>query len=115
MMDPPGFALETFDAVGRLRVVDERFAPVDASGTLPDGTTFVGPSGLRAAILKHPERFVATFTEKLLVYALGRGLEASDMPAVRAITRTAADHGYRLSSIIAGVANSIPFQMRRSQ
>ena len=115
MMDPPGFALETFDAVGRQRIVDERFAPIDASGMLPDGTKFDGPSGLRQAILKNPERFVTTFTEKLLIYALGRGLEPSDMPAVRTITRTAANRDYRLSSIVVAIANSIPFQMRRSQ
>jgi hypothetical protein len=115
LMDPPGFALETFDAVGRQRAVDERFVPIDASGMLPDGTKFVGPSGLREAILRNPERFVATFTEKLLVYALGRGLEPADMPAVRAIVHAAANRDYRFSSIVLGVANSIPFQMRRSQ
>jgi hypothetical protein len=115
MMDPPGFALESFDAVGRQRVVDERFEPIDASGMLPDGTKFVGPSGLRQAILRNPERFVATFTEKLFVYALGRGLEPADMPAVRAIVREAGARDYRFSSIVLGVANSIPFQNRRSQ
>jgi hypothetical protein len=115
MMDPPGFALEAFDAVGRHRTVDERFAPIDASGLLPDGSKFVGPTGLREAILRNPERFVTTFTEKLLTYALGRGLEPADMPAVRAITRTAAAHDYRLSSIVVAIVNSIPFQMRRAQ
>jgi hypothetical protein len=115
MMDPPGFSLEQFDAVGRGRTVDELFTQIDASGGLPDGTTFQGPAGLREALLSRPDRFVATLTEKLLVYALGRGLEYYDQPAVRKIAREAAGNNYRFSSVIMGVINSVPFQMRRSR
>jgi mono/diheme cytochrome c family protein len=114
MMDPPGFSLENFDAVGRQRTVDERFVAIDASGVLPDGTKFDGPAGLRDALLSHPDRFVATFTEKLLTYALGRGVEHYDMPAVRQIRRSASQTDYRLSSIITGIVHSVPFQMRRA-
>ena len=115
MIDPVGFALENFDQTGRWRVVDPSMAPLDVSGSLPDGTVFRNLTEFRAALLSRPERFAAAVTEKLLTYALGRGLEYYDMPAVRAITRDAADDGYRLSSLIFGIAKSIPFQMRRSQ
>jgi hypothetical protein len=114
MMDPPGFSLEKFDAVGRERTVDELFTQIDASGVLPDGTKFQGPTGLREALLRRPDRFVATLTEKLLIYALGRGLEYYDEPAVRKITRESAGNDYRFSSVIMGIINSVPFQMRRS-
>jgi hypothetical protein len=114
MMDPPGFSLENFDAVGRHRIVDERFKPIDASGTLPDGTTFQDAAGLRNGLLAHPERFVTTFIEKLVTYALGRGVEYYDMPAVREVRRTAARADYRVSSIVLGIVNSVPFQMRRA-
>ena len=90
MIDPLGFALENFDAVGRWRDLDEAFNPVDASGVLPDGTTFEGSRGSRRSCSRRPERFVTTLTEKLLTYALGRGLEYYDMPAVRTIVRDAA-------------------------
>ena len=90
MIDPLGFALENFDAIGRWRTVDESFNPIDASGVLPDGTKFNGVAELRAALVRRPERFVATVTEKLLTYALGRGLEHYDMPAVRRIVPTSA-------------------------
>jgi hypothetical protein len=115
MMDPPGLALENFDFVGRWRTVDESSNPIDASGVLPDGTKFEGPAGLLEVMVKHPERFVTTLTEKLLTYALGRGLEFYDMPAVRAITHEAARSDYRISSVIMGIVNSPPFRMRRSQ
>jgi hypothetical protein len=114
MMDPPGLALENFDAVGRRRTVDETFTPIDASGVLPDGTKFEGPTGLRQALEARSERFVNTLTEKLLTYALGRGLEYYDAPAVRAITREARRNNSRLSSLVLGIVNSPPFQMRRS-
>jgi hypothetical protein len=114
MIDPAGFALENFDAIGRWRTVDESFNPIDASGTLPDGTKFSGPVEFREALTKHPERFVRTVTERLLTYALGRGMEYYDMPAVRRIERMAAVDDYRLSTLIAGVVASQPFQMRRS-
>jgi hypothetical protein len=113
MIDPPGFALDNFDAVGRWRDVDEHFVPIDASGVLPDGTKVNGVESLRAALLSDPRRFVSTVTEKLLTYALGRGLEAYDTPAVRQIVRETAP-GYTLSTVILGITKSVPFQMRRS-
>ena len=114
-MDPLGFALENFDAVGRWRVRSESNDAIDASGVLPDGTSFEGPGGMRAALLREPERFVATVTEKLLTYALGRNVESYDMPAVRAIVREAVENDYRFSSIVLGIVRSTPFQMRMSQ
>ncbi len=115
LMDPPGFALEQFDAVGRYRTRNEANAPIDASGVLPDGTVFEGAAGLREALLGRPDLFVTTLTEKLLVYALGRGVEHHDAPAIRAITREAAVGGHRFSSLILGVVKSPPFQMRRTR
>ena len=115
LMDPPGFALEQFDAVGRYRTRNEANAPIDASGVLPDGTVFDGASGLREALLGRPDLFVTTLTEKLLIYALGRGVEHHDAPAIRAITREAAADGHRFSSLILGVVKSPPFQMRRTR
>ncbi len=114
VIDPLGFALENFDAVGRWRDVDEAFKGIDASGTLPDGTRFDTFEGFRRALLDRPDRFARTLTEKLLTYALGRGLEAYDMPAVRRIVREAAPGGYKLSELVVGVTTSVPFQMRRS-
>jgi len=113
-MDPIGFSLENYDAVGKWRNV---FAdqPIDASGLLPDGNTFEGPDGLRGLLLDRPDDFVGTITEKLMRFALGRGLEYYDMPAVRAITRAAAEDDYRWSAVILGVVESVPFQMRRSE
>ncbi|MEC7768859.1 MAG: DUF1592 domain-containing protein [Acidobacteriota bacterium] len=113
-MDPIGFALENYDAVGKWRS-DFAGEPVDASGVLPDGAAFDGLDGLRDLLLSRPDDLVGTVTEKLLIYALGRGLEYYDMPAVRGIVRTAAENDYRWSSILVGVVESIPFQMRRSQ
>ena len=114
LMDPVGFSLENFDAIGRWRTKDEG-TTVDASGNLPDGVAFAGESGLRKALLSRPELFVTTTTEKLLTYALGRGLEYYDDAAVRKIVGEARDRDYRFSSIILGIVNSTPFQMRRSQ
>src|SRR5204863_5172583 len=85
MIDPAGFALENFDAIGRWRTVDDSFNPIDPSGALPDGTTFTGLADFREALVRRPERFATTVAEKLLTYALGRGLEYYDMPAVRKI------------------------------
>ena len=110
-MDPLGFAFENFDAIGRWRT-QSADAPIDASGVLPDGTKFDGAAGLLDAIMKRPEQFAATLTERLLTYAVGRGVEYYDAPAVRAITREAAGGGYRFASIVAGVVKSVPFQMR---
>jgi hypothetical protein len=115
MMDPLGLSLENYDFVGRWRTVDEALLPIDASGVLPDGSRFEGPAGLRNVLLSQPDRFVSTLTEKMLTYALGRGLEYYDLPAVRKITRDASRNNYRASAVILGVVNSLPFQMRRRQ
>jgi hypothetical protein len=110
-MDPLGFALENFDATGKWRTRSEADAPIDASGALPDGTKFNGPAEFRAALLARRGEFIGTLTEKLLTYALGRGLEYYDMPAVRAIVRQAAADDYRWSAIVRGIVASTPFQM----
>ena len=115
IMDPPGLSLEQFDAVGRWREVDASFAPIDATGGLPDGTTFDGVAGLRQALLSRPEQFISTLSEKMLTYALGRGVEYYDAPALRAILEDAAPDDYRFSSLVLGIVNSKPFQMRRTQ
>lgn len=111
IMDPVGFALENYDAVGRWREL-EGGRPVDAAGGLPDGSTFAGVAGLEQALLKRPEVFVGALTEKLLTFALGRGIETYDAPAVREIVRRAAKKDDRFSEVIAGVVASVPFQMR---
>jgi len=115
LMDPIGLSMENFDAIGRWRTRSEAGTPVDASGGLPDGSTFDGVTGLRQALLARPELFVSTITEKLLTYALGRGLEPYDAPAVRAITRGSRANAYRFTSLVLGIVESTPFQMRRSQ
>jgi mono/diheme cytochrome c family protein len=114
MMDPLGLALENFDAVGKWRALDESGGPIDASGSMPDGTKFDGADGLRQALLGS-DRFVMTLTEKLMTYALGRGVDYYDEPAVRAIVRTASRDDFRFVSLIRGVVQSVPFQMRRAQ
>ena len=114
MIDPVGFALENFDAVGRWRDLDEYLNPVDASGTLPDGSRFDGLAQFRAGLVGNPTRIVRPLTEKLLTYALGRGLEPYDMPAVRAIAAGAALRDYRAQTLVVGIVKSQPFQMRRS-
>ena len=111
-LDPLGFALENFDAVGRWRETDAGKA-VDASGKFPDGTPFNGPAEFRKGLLTHRDAFIATVTEKLLTYALGRGVEYYDMPAVRKISKDMAGKNYRWSSLILGIVNSTPFQMRK--
>ena len=111
-MDPIGFALENFDAVGQWRSTTEAGTTVDASGVLVDGTPIDGPSALRKALASRPNVFAGTLTEKLLTYALGRGLETYDMPVVRRIVSNAALHDYRMMSIILGIVESRPFQMR---
>jgi hypothetical protein len=114
VIDPVGLSLEKFDAVGRRRSLEDG-AAVDASGGLPDGSTFADCDGLEAAVLRRPELFVGTLTEKLLTYASGRGVEYYDAPAVRAIVRDARSQNFRMSSIILGIVNSKPFQMRTSR
>lgn len=113
LMDPVGFSLENFDAVGRWRDF-EAGEPVDASGGLPDGSTFTGVTGLEQNLLKRPELFVGAFAEKLLTFALGRGIETYDAPAVRKIVRDAEADDFRFSSVILGVVRSAPFTMRKS-
>ncbi len=114
LMDPVGFALENYDAVGRWRDL-EAGTPVDATGGLPDGSEFVGVEGLEAGLLARPELFVGTLTEKLMTYALGRGVDYRDAPAIRKIVRQAADNEYRFSSLVLGIVNSKPFRMRAAE
>jgi hypothetical protein len=115
MIDPAGFVLENFDAIGRYRTVDESFNPIDAAGQLPDGSRFTSVAELRDVLASRPERFAATVTERLLTYGLGRGLESYDMTAVRRIVAGAARDGYRMQSLIAGIVTSYPFTMRRAK
>ena len=112
LMDPLGLSLENFDAVGQWREVGASNEPIDASGALPDGTRFSGVAELKQALLAHREQFVNTLTEKLLTYALGRGLEHYDAPAVRSITRAAAGRDHRFSALVLGIVESVPFRMR---
>ena len=113
VIDPLGFALENFDAVGRWRVMDrEARQPIDASGVLVDGTAVTGPVELRAALLARPDQFVQTLTEKLMTYGLGRALEHTDMPTVRRIVRESAANDYRLSDLVWGIVNSTQFRMK---
>jgi hypothetical protein len=112
IMDPLGFALENFDATGAWRTRDNG-SPIDASGELSDGTRVDGVVTLREALVARPEAFARTAVEKLLVYALGRGLDHRDMPVVRRILRSAAAHDYRFSTLIVAIAESVPFQMRK--
>jgi uncharacterized protein DUF1592/uncharacterized protein DUF1588/uncharacterized protein DUF1585/uncharacterized protein DUF1587/uncharacterized protein DUF1595/cytochrome c len=114
VIDPPGFALENFDAIGGWRSVDEAGRPVDAMGTTVSGAAVEGLSGLRALLLQRPDQFPSTVTEKLLAYALGRRLDYYDRPAVRSIVRSAAAQDYRWSSLILGIVNSPTFLMRGS-
>jgi hypothetical protein len=115
VLDPLGFALDNFDGVGAWRTLGEDGTAIDATGVLADGTKVNGPVDLRNALLSRPNVFVGTMTEKLLTYALGRGVEYYDMPAIRAIVQNAARSDYHFSSLIVGVVKSTPFQMRRSQ
>lgn len=129
VMDPIGFSLENFDALGRWRnnnpwvltVEDEKWrpnaadGPIDPSGVLPNGMTFNGPAGLKQALLAHPEEFVSTMTEKLMIYALGRGIEDHDRPFIRRITREAAAKDNRFSAVITGIVTSPQFLMRMSE
>jgi hypothetical protein len=113
-MDPIGFSMENFDALGQWRDRDAGTV-IDASGVLPDGTRFEGIPGLRKLLLDHSEEFVSTVTEKLLMYAVGRNLQYYDAPAVREIVRGAARDKYTLTSLVLGIVKSTPFQMREAQ
>jgi hypothetical protein len=109
-MDPLGFALENFDALGRWRAESDGVA-VDAEASLPDGTRFNGVAGLRSLLVSRKEELARTLASKLLAYAIGRGVFDTDQPAIRKIAREAAENGYRWSSIITGVVKSVPFTM----
>ena len=114
-IDPVGFSLENFNAVGEWRDLEVDGRPVDASGAVPGGGEFRGVDGLENALLARPELFVETLTENLLTFALGRGVEYYDAPAVRKIVRDAGKDGYRFSSLILGIVKSVPFQMRSAR
>jgi hypothetical protein len=110
-MDPIGFALEHFDAVGRWRD-DDGGQPIDAASTLLDGTKIDGLDGVRSMLLSRPELFVGAFTEKLMMYALGRNVQYYDAPAIRSIVRGARGQNYAFSAIVEGIVESVPFTMR---
>jgi hypothetical protein len=112
-MDPLGYALENFDAVGAWRTQDAG-RPLDVSAQMPDGSVISGLPGLRKVLLDHRQEFTRAFTERLLTYALGRGLEAEDMPGVRAIAARAANDDYRIRTVILGIAESPAFTLRRT-
>jgi len=109
-MDPLGFSLENFDALGKWRTTIDAL-PIDASASLPDGTKFEGVAGLRRLMADHREDFARTLTQKLLAYALGRSIEPSDWPAIRKIAKDAAPGGYRWSALLTGIVSSTPFTM----
>ena len=112
VMDPIGFALENYDLVGAWRTTDANGLPLNTADVLTDGTKVDGVVSLRQALVRRPDMFVQTLTEKLMVYALGRGLTYEDMPEVRKVVRGAAQKGYRFSALIQGIVESVPFQMR---
>jgi hypothetical protein len=108
-MDPLGFGMENYDAIGQWRTEDGKF-PIDPSGTLPSGENFSGPDELKALLVKDPNAFTEGLTEKLLIYALGRGLEGYDQPVVEKIAQGAASDGYRFSGLVLRIVNSLPFR-----
>ena len=110
-MDPIGFGLENYNAIGGWRTADGNF-PIDASGELPGGTRFDGPADLRAVLYAQEDQFARNLTEKVLTYALGRGLESYDEPVVEEIRSGLARSGYQFSSLVLGIVESMPFQMR---
>ena len=110
-MDPLGFGLENYDAIGRWRTMDGKF-PIDASGVLPDGKSFDGSAELKAILRSEPRVFTRALSEKLLTYALGRGLETYDRPAVDRIVDRVEQNGYRFSALVQAIVASVPFQMR---
>jgi len=116
-MDPLGFALENFNAVGQFRANDpDTLTPIDTAGQLPDGTAIAGPDDLRRALVDRPDhQFVQAVTENLFTYALGRSLDYHDMPTVRRIVREAADDDYRFKSIVLGVISSDAFRKREAE
>jgi hypothetical protein len=113
-MDPIGYALENFDALGRWRT-EENGQPIDVATQLPDGTTVDGVEGVRQLVLRNPAVFVEAMTSKLLMFALGRNIQHYDQPTIRVITREAARQNYTFASLVLGVVNSVPFQNRLAQ
>jgi len=111
-MDPLGFALENYDAIGRWRTHEGKF-PIDASGVMPDGRKFDGAAGMKAVLVGDREQFARALTEKMLTYGLGRGLERYDNLAVQSISRRLRAKNYRFSALVSGVVESLPFEMRR--
>jgi len=114
IMDPMGLALENFDAIGAWRTQDSGFA-IDAAGQLVDGTKLEGPASFRRALVKYSDAYVRNFIAKLLTYGLGRAITYSDMPAVRSIEREAMKNNNTFTSIVMGIVNSVPFQMKRAE
>ncbi|MEO1932070.1 MAG: DUF1592 domain-containing protein, partial [Pseudohongiella sp.] len=114
VMDPIGLVFENFDAIGRVRVINSDQPAIDTKGNLPGGKPIVGVNGLRTDLLSNPDAFVGTMSEKLMTYALGRGLEYYDAPAIRKVLEHAAKEDYRFSSLVVAIVNSTPFQMRRT-
>jgi len=112
-MDPLGFALENFDAIGGYRLTDAG-QPIDVSATMPEGTKFSGLAGLQQILLARKDEFTGAFTERLMTYALARGVGAADMPAIRKIVRGAATDDYRVQTIIKGIVASDPFTLRKT-
>jgi hypothetical protein len=113
-MDPLGFGLENLNAIGQWRDKDGNF-PVDSSGTLPGGRSFQGPRELKALMIRNPDAFTAGLTEKMMIYALGRGIERFDRPALETIEANLRSHDYRFSQLVLGIVNSLPFQMKHTQ
>jgi len=113
-MDPIGFALENFDAIGHWRERDSE-QPINVSGVLPDGTKIEGVTGLKQALVRQPEQFVSTVVEKLLMYSTGRNVQYFDAPAIRAVVRGAARDNYKFSTLVVGIMKSAPFQMRQAK
>jgi hypothetical protein len=113
-MDPIGFGLENFDAIGQWRTQDGSF-PIDSSGSLTNGTKFSGPAELADVLAKQPQAFAGAITEKMLTYALGRGLEPYDRPTVKAITADLGQNNYSFSTLVLGIVKSLPFQERSAQ
>jgi hypothetical protein len=113
-MDPLGFGLENFDAIGSWRAKDGK-SPIDASGTLPDGKSFNGPAELAATLMLQKDAFAQCLTEKMMTFALGRGLEPTDRPEVKRISASIAASDYKFSSVVLGIVKSLPFQMRRAE
>jgi hypothetical protein len=114
IMDPIGFSMENFDAVGAWRTTDNG-SPIDPAGVLVDGSKLDGVQGMRAALLRYSPQFVRVVTEKLFIYAMGRGTEYYDMPLIRSIVRESESKNYRFSSLILGIVKSEPFQVNQKE